>query len=58
MVPELVTHLKAHDLSIGYDEAQHDLRDETAWNSGRMTDFREPAFVHKADLYLQFLDHL
>ena len=44
IAPEVVTHLVAHDLGIGYDEALEVLRDETAWNYGRMTYNSAPAF--------------
>jgi hypothetical protein len=58
IAPEVATHLIAHDLGIGYDEALEVLRDETAWNYGRMIDNSALAFVQKADLYMQFLDHV
>jgi hypothetical protein len=58
IAPEVVTHLVAHDLGIGCDEAQEVFRDETAWNYGRMIDNSAPAFIQKADLYMQLLDHV
>jgi len=58
ITPEVVTHLVAHDLGIGYDEALEVLRDETAWNYGGMIDNSAPAFIQKADLYMQLLDHV
>jgi hypothetical protein len=58
IAPEVVTHLIAHDLGIGYDEALEVLRDETAWNYGRIIGNSAPAFIQKADLYTQLLDHV
>jgi hypothetical protein len=50
-VPEVVTHLIAHDLEIQYDEALEVLRDETVWKYGDMIDGNTPTFIQKADLY-------
>ena len=46
---EVFTHLIAHDLGIGHDEALEVLRDEIVWNYGGTTDNNAPAFVQKAD---------
>ena len=54
IAPEVVAHLIADDLGVHYDEALNVLRDEAAWEYGRMVD-NTPDFVKKADLYMQLL---
>jgi hypothetical protein len=52
---QVVAHLITSDLGKEYDEALNVLRDEAAWEYGRMI-YNTPDFMKKADLYMQLLE--
>ena len=53
--PEVVAHLVAGDLGVHYDEALNVLRNEAAWEYGRMVG-NTPGFIKKGDLHMQLLE--